>query len=106
MEDLAQAVSEVLTLFASRADAAIVIDRQSRPVNPGRVSVNTNSSSQSSTASLACSEPNNSVTALMNAPSSRRYGHQLGERRTVTVWELSRISCGIPGPVSSIATSP
>jgi hypothetical protein len=37
IEDLAQAVSEVLTRFASRADAAIVIDRQSRPVNPGHV---------------------------------------------------------------------
>ena len=57
--------------FASRADDAIVIDRQSRLVNPGKSSVNTNSSSQSSAASLACSKPNNSVTALMNAPSSR-----------------------------------
>jgi hypothetical protein len=47
------------------ADAAIVINRQSRAINPGRVS------SQSSAASLACSEPNYSVTALMNAPSSR-----------------------------------
>src|SRR6266478_3894968 len=71
MEDLAQVVSEVFTRFASRADAAIVIDRQSRLVNPGMASTNTNSSSQSSAASLACSEPNNSVTALMNAPSSR-----------------------------------
>src|SRR5580692_9967387 len=62
---------EAFTRFASRADAAIVINHQSRLVNPGRVSVNTNSSSQSSAASLACSEPNNSVTALMNAPSSR-----------------------------------
>src|SRR5216684_3490649 len=62
---------EAFTRFASRADDAIVIDRQSRLVNPGRPSINTNSSSQSSAASLACSEPNNSVTALMNAPSSR-----------------------------------
>ena len=62
---------EAFTRFASRVDAAIVINRQSRLVNPGRVSINTNSSSQSSAASLACSEPNNSVTALMNAPVTR-----------------------------------
>src|ERR1700686_4148500 len=53
---------EAFTRFASRLDAAIVIDRQSRLVQPGRASINTNSSSQSSAASLACSEPNNSVT--------------------------------------------
>src|SRR5580692_7835463 len=59
---------EEFTRFASRADDAIVIDRQSRLANRGSASINTNSSSQSSAASLACSEPNNSVTALMNAP--------------------------------------
>src|SRR6266436_2834259 len=65
----------VFHVFPSAAHAppivAIVINRQSRLVNPGRVSINTNSSSQSSTASLTCSGPNSSVTALINAPGSR-----------------------------------
>ncbi len=57
--------------LASWAAAATVTDPQSRLVGPGKASINSSSSTQSSAASLACSGPNNSVTALMKAPSSR-----------------------------------
>src|SRR5712671_6335573 len=57
--------------FASRAEAAIVTDRQCRLVDPGLLSIDSNSSSQSTAESWACSGPCNSFTALMNAQNSR-----------------------------------
>jgi hypothetical protein len=57
--------------FAIFAKAATVTARQSRPVDRSGLSVDSNSSSQSSAASLACSGPNNSVTALVKADNSR-----------------------------------
>jgi hypothetical protein len=48
-----------------------VTARQSRPVARGGLSISSDSSSQSSVESLACSAPNNSVTARMNADNSR-----------------------------------
>jgi hypothetical protein len=57
--------------FASRAEAAIVTARQCRLVDPGWLSINSNSSSQSTAESWACSGPSNSFTALMNAENSR-----------------------------------
>ena len=45
--------------------------RQYRFVDPGWLSINSNSSSQSAAESWACSLPNNSFTALMNAENSR-----------------------------------
>ena len=54
----------VFSRLASWAEAAIVTDPRSRLVGPGNVSTNSNSSTQSSAAILACSGPNNSVTAL------------------------------------------
>src|SRR5216683_352449 len=56
--------------FASRAEAAIVTARQSRLVDRGWLSIS-NSSSQSTAESWACSGPSNSFTALMNAENSR-----------------------------------
>jgi len=56
---------------ASRAEAAIVTARQSRLVDPGRLSISSNSSSQSTADSRAWSGPCNSFTALMNAENSR-----------------------------------
>jgi len=63
--------SAMVTRFASRAEAAIVTARQYRLVGRGGLSLNSDSSSQSSAESLACSGPNNSVTALMKADNSR-----------------------------------
>src|SRR6266446_10965256 len=57
--------------FASRAEAAIVTARQCRLVDPGLLSIDSNSSSQSTAESWACSAPCNSFTALMNAQNSR-----------------------------------
>jgi hypothetical protein len=48
-----------------------VIAPQSLLVGPGKASIDSNSSTQYSAATLACSGPNNSVTALMKAPNSR-----------------------------------
>ena len=45
--------------------------RQCRLVDPGWLSINSNSSSQSTAESWACSGPCNSFTALMNAANSR-----------------------------------
>ena len=45
--------------------------RQSRLMALGGLSISSDSSSQSSAESLACSGPNNSVTAQMNADNSR-----------------------------------
>ncbi len=45
--------------------------RQCRFVDPGWLSINSNSSSQSTVESWACSGPCNSFTALMNAENSR-----------------------------------
>ena len=45
--------------------------RQSRLVDSGRLSINSNSSSQSTADSWACSGPCNSFTALRNAENSR-----------------------------------
>ena len=45
--------------------------RQCRLVDPGWLSINSDSSSQSTSESWACSGPNNSFTALMNAENSR-----------------------------------
>ena len=45
--------------------------RQSRLVDPGWISINSDSSSQSTAESWACSGPSNSFTALMNADNSR-----------------------------------
>ncbi len=59
------------TRFASRAEAATVTARQSRPLDRGGLSIRSDSSSHSSVESLACSGPNNSVTARMNADNSR-----------------------------------
>src|SRR5580693_903472 len=56
--------------FASRAEAATVTARQSRLVDRGGLSISSDSSSQSSAESLACSGPNNSVTAPMNTDNS------------------------------------
>jgi hypothetical protein len=47
-----------------------VTARQSRLVARSELSFSSNSSSQSSVESLACSGPNNSVTARMNADNS------------------------------------
>jgi len=47
-----------------------VTARQSRLVDRGGLSISSDSSSQSSAESLACSGPNNSVTAPMNADNS------------------------------------
>jgi hypothetical protein len=63
--------TSVFSRLASRTEAATVTDPQSRPVDPGKASIDSSSSTQSSAASLACSGPNNSVTALMKAPNSR-----------------------------------
>jgi hypothetical protein len=60
-----------LTRSASRADAAIVTDRQFRLSDRGVLSIRSDSSSQSSAESLACSGPYNSVAARTNADSSR-----------------------------------
>src|SRR5208282_1259826 len=60
-----------ITRFANRAEAATVTARQSRLVDRGGQSLNSDSSSQSSAQSGACSGPNNSVTARMNADNSR-----------------------------------
>src|SRR6266446_7066877 len=57
--------------FASRTAAAIVTARQCRLVDPGWLSINFNSSSQSTAESWACSGPCNSFTALMNDENSR-----------------------------------
>jgi hypothetical protein len=48
-----------------------VTARQSRLVDPGWLSIKSNSSSQSTAEIWACSGPNNSFTALMNAENSR-----------------------------------
>src|SRR5271166_3770742 len=60
-----------VTRFASRAEAATVTARQSRLVDRGAQSINSDSSSQSSAESRACSGPNNSFTAPMNDANSR-----------------------------------
>jgi len=57
--------------LASRADAAIVMNRHSRVVDSGIRSIDSSSSSQSSAEILPCSRPYNSVTALMKAANSR-----------------------------------
>ena len=61
----------VFSRLESWAAVATVTDPQSRLVGPGKASINSSSSTQSSAASLACSGPNNSVTALMKARNSR-----------------------------------
>jgi hypothetical protein len=61
----------IFSRLASWAEAATVTDPQWRLVGPGKSSINSNSLIQSSAASLACSGPNNSVTAPMKAPNSR-----------------------------------
>jgi hypothetical protein len=60
-----------ISRLASRAEAATVTSRQSQPASPYELSINANSSSQTSVKNLAGSEPNNSVTALINANNSR-----------------------------------
>src|ERR1700677_585685 len=60
-----------VTRFANRAAAAPVTVRQSRLVDRGGQSINSDSSSQSSAESRACSGPNNSFTAPMNDANSR-----------------------------------
>ncbi|HTC47293.1 MAG TPA: hypothetical protein VK722_08220 [Candidatus Aquilonibacter sp.] len=62
--------SAEVSRFANLAEAATVTARQSRLVDRSGLSVDSNSSSQSSAASLACSGPNNSVTALVKADNS------------------------------------
>src|SRR3984885_9118754 len=57
--------------FTNRAEAATVTARQSRLVARGGRSISSDSSSQSSVESLACSGSNNSVTARRNADNSR-----------------------------------
>src|ERR1700730_8349642 len=59
--------TSVFSRLASWADVAMVTDPQSSLVGPGKASINSSSSTQSSAASVACSGPNNSVTALMKA---------------------------------------
>src|SRR5277367_3241743 len=63
--------SATLCRVAKRPDAAIVTVRQSRLVKAVELSINSNSSSQSCAESLACSGPNNSVTAATNDANSR-----------------------------------
>src|ERR1700683_1343919 len=57
--------------FPTEPGAAAVPARQSRLVARGGLSISSASSSQSSVESLACSGPNNSVTARRNADNSR-----------------------------------
>jgi hypothetical protein len=63
-------MDEAFTRFASRAEALTVIPRHSRAEN-GRPLIAASSCSQSSAESFACSDPNCSLTALMNAANSR-----------------------------------
>jgi hypothetical protein len=56
--------------FASRAAAAIVTARHFRSIDREGLSINVNSSSQTAVETRACSGPNSSVTAPMNADNS------------------------------------
>src|SRR5579871_4258407 len=67
---LARALVPVSRL-ANRTDAAIVAARQSPASDRRELSTRSNSSSQSSAASPACTGPYNSLTAAMNEDSSR-----------------------------------
>src|SRR6476660_325010 len=58
------------TRLASRVEALAVINLHSR-VEAGKPSTVSNSCSQSSAECSACSDPNNSLTALKNAANSR-----------------------------------
>ena len=58
-------------LFANRAEAAILPPLPLSTGGPRRPSITSDSSSQSCVESLACSGPNNSVIAQMNADNSR-----------------------------------
>src|SRR6185312_8319910 len=60
---------DALTRLASRAEALMVISRHSR-FEAGRPLIATSSCSQSSAESFACSDPNNSLTALETAANS------------------------------------
>ena len=101
---------EASTRFVSRADVAIVTERQSRASDRGRLSITSDSSSQSSVASFACSGPNNFVTAAIKESSSRSarcFAVRKSSWRTICARSSEySLSCGNQPKVNENASTP